>query len=109
MKALLVFLTVLLPSLAFSYQCQDFAKDAKKMETLEFIAKNFYKYSSAAEFCEKDTHMDLELYFIPNYFKFQEEDDDHYKMMIHYSDRSCTVIYNITQKFITDKSCYSTW
>lgn len=102
-------LMLVLTSHAHAYQCEHFFGDAGKEETLEFLAVNEMKYSSIADFCENHDYMDLELNFMPNYFKFGEEDDDHYKMMIHRAYSSCTYIYNITKKFITDRSCYSTW
>lgn len=94
---------------AFAYQCGDYTNDAKKVETLNFIAKDVLGYADMGDFCENDNFLDLQLSFMPNYFKYQEEDDDHYKLMVHYSYSSCTFIYNITQKKLSDKSCYSTW
>ena len=94
---------------ALGYECDHFFKNEKKTETLEFIAVHGLGYENKEAFCEDHNYLDLELTHMPNYFKYREEDDDHYKMMIHRSYSSCTFIYNITQKFITDKSCYSTW
>ncbi|OUR95419.1 hypothetical protein A9Q84_16430 [Halobacteriovorax marinus] len=94
---------------AGAYQCTDFQNDPLKVETLKFIATEAYGYESGEEFCATDTHLDLELYFVPNLFLYQEEEDDHYKFMVHYNYRSCTFIYNQTQKFLSKKSCYSTW
>lgn len=102
-------LMLMLVANTFAYQCEDFAHDAKKVETLNFISTNVLGYADAADFCANDSHIDLQLSFMPNYFKYQEEDDDHYKLMVHYNYSSCTFIYNITQKKLSDKSCYSTW
>lgn len=93
----------------FAYQCSDYTNDAKKVETLNFVATEVLGYVDMTDFCENDKYMDLQLSFMPNYFKYQEEDDDHYKLMVHYAYSSCTFIYNITRKKISDKSCYSTW
>ncbi|MFK8136874.1 MAG: hypothetical protein AB8E15_00815 [Bdellovibrionales bacterium] len=91
------------------YQCDHFSDDYLKMEALEFISKEIYRYKDSAEFCEKEEFLDLQLYNTPNYFKHREENDDHYKLMVHYSYKSCTFIYNRTRKSISKKSCYSTW
>ncbi len=104
-----ILLLICISTSAFAYQCEDYIEDKNKFETLEFIAKNTLGYESAKSFCQKDKFLDLELSFMPNYFKYQEEDDDHYRLLVHYSYSSCTYIYNMTQKFVTYKKCYSTW
>ncbi len=109
MKSIVLLLTIVTAFSSYSYQCEHFFSDENKVETLEYIAVEQMRYSSTQEFCDKHNYLDLELNFMPNYFKLGEEDDDHYKMMIHRAYSSCTYIYNITKKFVTDKSCYSTW
>lgn len=109
MKIISVLMLLFFVNSGFAYQCEDFLVDPNKVETLDFVAKNIYSYSDHKEFCEKEGYLDLELYFTPHYFFTGEEDDDHYKFMVHYDYKSCTYIYNITQKFISKKSCYSTW
>lgn len=94
---------------AHSYQCAHFFNNENKMEAFTYVIEKTLGYASVEEFCESRDYLDLEINFMPNYFKYQEEDDDHYKMMIHKSYSSCTFIYNSTKKFVTDKSCYSTW
>lgn len=108
MKAVLISLFLMTIS-AKAYQCDHYLSDDKKKETLEFVATEVYGYKSLAKFCEEDKHLDLQLGFAPNIFIFEEEEDDHYKLMVHYSYRSCTFLYNQTQKHLTKKSCYSTW
>ena len=94
---------------ANAYQCDYFLNDSNKVEPLTHVATETLEYSSLEEFCTSEDFLDLELNFMPNYFKYQEENDDHYKLMVHRNYSSCTFIYNITKKFVTDKSCYSTW
>lgn len=93
----------------YSYQCSDYVSDVNKLETLTFVATKVYGYNDVDAFCDQDKHIDMQLSFMPNYFRYQEEDDDHYKLMVHYDYSSCTFIYNITKKHISEKSCYSTW
>jgi hypothetical protein len=102
-------LSALLLTNTYAYQCDHFTNDANKMETLDFVSTQVLGYESVEEFCKGEDYLDLELNFMPNYFRYLEEEDDHYKFMIHKSYSSCTFIYNITQKFISEKSCYSTW
>src|SRR5690554_4567372 len=93
--------------LAFSaqaYQCDYFYGDAKNMETLGFVAQSL-QYASVEEFCASGDFRDLEINFMPNYFRYGEEDDDHYRLMLHKSYSSCTFIYNMTRKTMTDRSC----
>ena len=105
----LVALMLTLIGNTFAYQCEDYAHDAKKFETLNYIATDVLGYDSAEDFCTNSNHIDLQLSFMPNYFKYKEENDDHYRLMVHYNYSSCTYIYNITRKRISDQSCYSTW
>lgn len=104
-----ILLSLIVAANCFAYQCEDYLNDSKKLETLTFVAMTSYGYSSLEEFCTSDRHIDMQLSFMPNYFRYQEEDDDHYKLMVHYEYSSCTFIYNITQKKMSEKSCYSTW
>jgi len=107
MKTIFFFLMAV--SSVKAYECAHFMKDQGKVETLTHTAVEVLKYDSLGHFCTEDQYLDLELNFMPNYFKYREENDDHYKLMIHYAYKSCTFIYNSTKKFVTDKRCYSTW
>ena len=107
MKLILLFMLTI--TSAQAYECEHFMKDSAKVEALTHTVTEVLKYESLDSFCEEKNYLDLELNFMPNYFKYREENDDHYKLMIHYAYSSCTFIYNSTKKFVTDKRCYSTW
>lgn len=109
MKLLLSFLLLLVSGTAGAYQCEDYTSDRKELKTLNFIATKVYKYPNLSAFCNKDRHVDLQLSFMPNYFKTNEENDDHYRLMVHYPYSSCTFIYNFTRNKLSYKQCYSTW
>ncbi len=108
-KHFLIFILLVSFNAKAGLKCQELWADTNKLETLSFVATQILKYPDVQSFCTQENFMDLEVYFIPNYFRFQEENDDHYKVMIHYAYSSCTFIYNITKKILSEKSCYSTW
>lgn len=109
MKWLLLVMALSFGINSYAYQCEDFKSNKSKMKALEFISKKVYGYKNSNQFCEQENYLDLELNFMPNYFKTHEEDDDHYKLMVHYAYSSCTIIYNSTKRKISYKKCYSTW
>lgn len=109
LKTIFISLLLSLSTSAFSYDCEYFQKDKKKLKTLRFLATKVFGYENLAKFCEKENFIDLEIGFAPNLFVRGEEEDDHYKALVHYNYSSCTFVYNYTRNKLTSKRCYSTW
>lgn len=66
-------------------------------------------FISQDDYWNQESPLAIEVSHMPNYLWYGEEDDDHYRVMFHYSYSTCTFIYNITKDSITRHDCHSTW
>lgn len=78
------------------------------MIVLETLIYMFLGHNTLGEF-KRRGFLDFQFYATPNYTPSGREKDLHYKLMMHYSEYTQTLIYNSVTQQIVESTSRSTW